>query len=174
MSSVLQGSTIAIGTNKGCVEIWDAEREKKLRTMTGHELRVGSLAWNGSILSTGSRDRKILHRDVRVPEHYIRELKGHRQEVCGLKWNTQTDQLSSGGNDNKLFIWEKTNDQPLFRFPEHTAAVKAIAWSPHQRGLLASGGGTADRKIRYWNTLTGNLLSEWDTGSQVSSLRQLE
>ncbi|KAJ9120849.1 hypothetical protein QFC22_002783 [Naganishia vaughanmartiniae] len=164
-----KGSTIAIGTNKGCVEIWDAEREKKLRTMTGHESRVGSLAWNGSILSTGSRDRKILHRDVRVPEHYIRELKGHRQEVCGLKWNTQTDQLSSGGNDNKLYIWEKTNDQPLFRFPEHTAAVKAIAWSPHQRGLLASGGGTADRKIRYWNTLTGNLLSEWDTGSQNSN-----
>ncbi|KAJ9095747.1 hypothetical protein QFC19_007460 [Naganishia cerealis] len=165
-----KGSTIAIGTNKGCVEIWDAEKEKKLRTMTGHEARVGSLAWNGSILSTGSRDRKILHRDVRVPEHYIRELKGHRQEVCGLKWNTQTDQLASGGNDNKLYIWEKTNDQPLFRFPEHTAAVKAIAWSPHQRGLLASGGGTADRKIRYWNTLTGNLLSEWDTGSQVCNL----
>jgi cell division cycle 20-like protein 1 (cofactor of APC complex) len=139
-----------------------------LRTMTGHESRVGALAWNGSILSTGSRDRKILHRDVRVPNHYIRELKRHRQEVCGLKWNTQTEQLASGGNDNKLFIWEKTNDLPTFRFPEHKAAVKAIAWSPHQRGLLASGGGTADKKIRYWNTMTGNLLSEWDTGSQVS------
>jgi cell division cycle 20-like protein 1 (cofactor of APC complex) len=136
--------------------------------MTGHESRVGALAWNGSILSTGSRDRKILHRDVRVPNHYIRELKGHRQEVCGLKWNTQAEQLASGGNDNKLFIWEKTNDLPTFRFPEHKAAVKAIAWSPHQRGLLASGGGTADKKIRYWNTMTGNLLSEWDTGSQVS------
>lgn len=165
-----QGSTIAIGTNRGIVEIWDAEREKKLRTMTGHESRVGALAWNGSVLSTGSRDRKILHRDVRVPSQYIHELKGHRQEVCGLKWNTQTDQLASGGNDNKLFIWEKTNEQPLFRFPEHKAAVKAIAWSPHQRGLLASGGGTADKKIRYWNTMTGNLLSEWDTGSQVSVL----
>lgn len=138
--------------------------------MTGHESRVGALAWNGSVLSTGSRDRKILHRDVRVPSQYIHELKGHRQEVCGLKWNTQTDQLASGGNDNKLFIWEKTNEQPLFRFPEHKAAVKAIAWSPHQRGLLASGGGTADKKIRYWNTMTGNLLSEWDTGSQVSVL----
>lgn len=140
--------------------------------MTGHDLRVGALAWNGSVLSTGSRDRKILHRDVRVPNQYIHELKGHRQEVCGLKWNTQTDQLASGGNDNKLFIWEKTNVQPLFRFPEHKAAVKAIAWSPHQRGLLASGGGTADKKIRYWNTMTGNLLSEWDTGSQVSSIRE--
>lgn len=32
------------------------------------------------------------------------------------------------------------------------AAVKAIDWSPHQAGLLASGGGTADRTIRFWNT----------------------
>jgi len=46
--------------------------------------------------------------------------------------------------------------------------VKAIAWNPHQHGILASGGGTADQKLRFWNTLTGNLLQEVDTGSQVS------
>ncbi len=42
--------------------------------------------------------------------------------------------------------------KPLFKFTQHTAAVKAIDWSPHQAGLLASGGGTADRTIRFWNT----------------------
>ena len=41
---------------------------------------------------------------------------------------------------------------PLYRFTEHTAAVKALAWSPHAHGLLASGGGTADRCIRFWST----------------------
>jgi WD40 repeat protein len=47
------------------------------------------------------------------------------------------------------------------------AAVKAIAWSPHQHGLLASGGGTADRCIRFWNTASGAALTAIDTGSQV-------
>ena len=37
-------------------------------------------------------------------------------------------------------------------------------------GLLASGGGTADRCIRFWNTLTGSPLNCIDTGSQVRSL----
>jgi cell division cycle 20-like protein 1 (cofactor of APC complex) len=60
--------------------------------------------------------------------------------------------------------------QPLHRFTDHIAAVKAIAWNPHQHGILASGGGTADQKLRFWNTLTGNLLQEVDTGSQVRSL----
>ncbi|CAF3481232.1 unnamed protein product [Rotaria sp. Silwood1] len=49
-------------------------------------------------------------------------------------------------------------------------AVKAIAWSPHQQGLLASGGGTADRHIRFWNTLTAQNLQSIDTGSQVCNL----
>lgn len=63
------------------------------------------------------------------------------------------------------------NLQPVVRFTEHTAAVKAIAWSPHQHGLLASGGGTADRCIRFWNTSTNTMLNCIDTGSQVSVMR---
>jgi len=42
----------------------------------------------------------------------------------------------------------------LAKFSQHQAAVKAIAWSPHRHGLLSSGGGTADRTIRFFNTLT--------------------
>lgn len=165
-----QGRYLAVGTNSGEVQVWDAEHEKKVRTMTGHSSRVGALAWNSPILTTGSRDRSILHRDTREPEHHMALLRGHRQEVCGLKWNTMTNQLASGGNDNRLLVWDGLNTTPLHRFTEHTAAVKAIAWSPHQQGLLASGGGTADMRIRFWNTITGQLLSDIDTGSQVCNL----
>lgn len=98
------------------------------------------------------------------------KLIGHKQEICGLKWNPDDGQLASGGNDNKLFVWDKLNTTPLYKFSEHTAAVKAIAWSPHQRGTLVSGGGTADRRIKFWNTLTGQRTNEIDTGSQVCNL----
>ncbi|XP_019078947.1 protein FIZZY-RELATED 3-like [Vitis vinifera] len=50
------------------------------------------------------------------------------------------------------------------------AAVKAIAWSPHQSSLLASGGGTADWYIRFWSTTSGNQLNHVDKGSQVCNL----
>ena len=65
---------------------------------------------------------------------------GHRQEVCGLKWSPDSQYLASGGNDNKLFVWNLNTTQPVHTFTEHIAAVKAIAWSPHHHGLLASGG----------------------------------
>ncbi|KAI9707468.1 MAG: substrate-specific activator of APC-dependent proteolysis [Candelina mexicana] len=170
VSWIQRGSHVSIGTNKGFVEIWDAEKCRRLRTMTGHTARVGALAWNDHILTSGSRDRLIYHRDVRQPDQWLRKLVGHKQEVCGLRWNAEDGQLASGGNDNKLMVWDKLSEQPLWKFSDHTAAVKAIAWSPHQHGLLASGGGTADRRIKFWNTQTGSLVQEIDTGSQVCNL----
>lgn len=164
------GTHLAIGTSKGLVEIWDATKIKNVRTMSGHNLRVSSLAWNEHILSSGSRDRTILNRDVRIESPYINKFETHKQEVCGLKWNVEENKLASGGNDNKLFVWDGLNPKPLHEFTDHTAAVKAIAWSPHQRGILASGGGTADKTIKTWNTLTGNLVHDVNTGSQVCNL----
>lgn len=142
----------------------------------------------------------ILQRDIRTPPVQAeRRLQGHRQEVCGLKWSTDHQLLASGGNDNKvgrpappqsrtkgapqgggglgltatipqLLVWNHSSLSPVQQYTEHLAAVKAIAWSPHQHGLLASGGGTADRCIRFWNTLTGQPLQCIDTGSQVCNL----
>ncbi|EHY57343.1 substrate-specific activator of APC-dependent proteolysis [Exophiala dermatitidis] len=170
VSWIQRGSHLAIGTHKGFVQIYDAEKGRRLRTMTGHTARVGALAWNDHILTSGSRDRLIYHRDVRSPDQYLRRLAGHKQEVCGLRWNTEDGQLASGGNDNKLIVWDKLSDTPRYRFSNHVAAVKAIAWSPHQHHLLASGGGTADRTIKFWNTSNGSLIKEVDTGSQVCNL----
>ena len=187
------------------------------------------------MLTSGSRDRFVHHRDVR--ENTVRPFRkaaGHRQEVCGLKWSQgagpQNSFLASGGNDNKVCIWDlrgskrqaglprstpfgaggsgsgsgggsisasasatsfsssfevatgpftdadpassnvaedDTGDQPLYKFHEHTAAVKALAWDPHMSGILATGGGTADKTIRFWNVQNGTMLNDMDTGSQV-------
>ena len=116
---------------------------KVIKTLYGHDGRICAIAWNSNFLSTGSRDKSILHRDLRTHSNYEAKLTGHRQEVCGLKWSFDEQQLASGGNDNKLLIWSAQNaHEPLARFSQHQAAVKAIAWSPHKHGLLASGGGT--------------------------------
>lgn len=167
-----RGTHLAVGTNKGDVQLWDTVKCKKIRTMGGHSARIGTLSWCGPTLASGSRDRLIYLRDVRMQPQYSARLCSHKQEVCGLKWSfDEPAMLASGGNDNKLLVWDiKNPSQPVHRFAEHTAAVKAIAWSPHQHGLLASGGGTADRCIRFWNTLSGVGLNTVDTGSQVCNL----
>mgnify|MGYP000859498876 FL=1 len=151
----LKGPMFALGTNSGEVQIWDVNKMKRVRILPGHTNRVGAIAWNSSILSTGSRDKTILHRDLRQNTPFMSKLIGHKQEICGLKWSPDDQQLCSGGNDNKLLVWNPYSTEPILKFNDHTAAVKAMAWSPHQHGMLVSGGGTAYRTIRFWNTLNG-------------------
>ena len=167
-----RGTHLSIGTNSGEVQLWDTVQCQKIRTFTGHSARVGSLAWTGPLLASGSRDRLIYLRDVRAQDGFTNRLSSHKQEVCGLKWSSDEPAfLASGGNDNQLHVVDSRNPStPMHRFCDHTAAVKAISWSPHQHGLLASGGGTADRCIRFWNTLSGTNLNCIDTGSQVCNL----
>ncbi|TPX51689.1 hypothetical protein SeLEV6574_g00158 [Synchytrium endobioticum] len=165
-----KGTAIAVGTNRGIVQLWDATRCKKIQEMTRHHNRVGTIAWRGASLTSGSRDRCIYHFDTRDSSRPVKTMNAHKQEVCGLKWNYEDTQLASGGNDNKLMIWDCRSTTPLHKFSEHVAAVKAIAWSPHQHGLLASGGGTADRRIRFQSTVTFSSLASIDAGSQVCNL----
>jgi cell division cycle protein 20 (cofactor of APC complex) len=170
------GGYLAVGTASADVQLWDADKMRQVRSMKGHSARVGALDWNSHILSSGSRDSSIIHHDVRVREHHVSTLVGHTQEVCGLKWSPDGTMLASGGNDNLLCIWDNAASagartaQPKHVITEHQAAVKALAWCPWQRGLLASGGGTADRCIKTWNAPSGTQLSSTDTGSQVCSL----
>ncbi|PZC84082.1 hypothetical protein B5X24_HaOG205804 [Helicoverpa armigera] len=170
------GSHLAVGTSAATVELWDCEKIKRLRVMDGHTGRVGSLAWNMYIVSSGARDGNIVHHDVRQRDHAVATIHAHTQEICGLKWSPDGKCLASGGNDNLLNIWpiaqgqHYSQTQHLYSFNQHLAAVKGLAWCPWSAGILASGGGTADRTIRIWNIKTGANLNTVDTKSQVCSI----
>lgn len=49
-----------------------------VRQLSGHEGRIGTVAWSDRILSSGSRDKSILHRDLRTKHNYEAKLVGHR------------------------------------------------------------------------------------------------
>jgi len=165
--------------------LWDTAKFERIRTIEQqHEGRISSLAWNplhSSLLSSGSLDSQIVNNDVRQRASFVSNYRGHRQEVCGLKWSTDGQQLASGGNDNLLCIWDVNNrprmteasqfQSPRFCFSEHKAAVKALSWCPWQKSLLASGGGSRDQSIKFWNTESGALVNSINTDSQVCSLQ---
>ena len=165
-----KGNLLAVGDFAGKLEIWDVNDNRKLRTLSGHSDRVDCLSWNGNLISTGSRDGTILTRDLRSQNDYIMKYEGHKEEVCGLKWSNNGQQLASGGNDNRMFIWGIRKLEAEAKFKEHLSAVKALAWSPHQQGLLLSGGGYTDKSIKIWNTLSMTLINSIQTDSQVCNM----
>ncbi|XP_058820845.1 cell division cycle protein 20 homolog [Topomyia yanbarensis] len=176
LSWIQEGHILAVGTSIGTLELWDCEQMKRLRVMDGHSGRVGVLAWNSYVVCSGSRDGSIVNHDVRSRDHIIASLRGHSQEVCGLKWSGDGKHLASGGNDNLVNVWSTANGAPhttttpLHAFNQHQAAVRALAWCPWQTNILATGGGTADRCIKFWNINNGQMINSVDTKSQVCGL----
>ena len=181
---------IAVGTNSSQIQLYDGRSLRKVRNLMGHSSRVSSLAWTQNRLTSGGRDSLILNHDVRSAQNVVSTYRAHQQEVCGLKWNDDGSCLASGGNENFLCLWDAAMslqnrrrhpfddsatslDQeygPRLLLKHHKAAVKALDWCPFHRGLLASGGGTADRTIKFWNSSSGAILNSIDTGSQVCSI----
>ncbi|KAL4934363.1 WD40 repeat domain-containing protein [Aspergillus undulatus] len=166
------GAYVGVGLGTGEVQIWDVEEGTKLRSMFGHESRVGVMGWSKHTLSTGARSGLVFNHDVRIAQHKVAELVSHTSEVCGLEWRSDGAQLATGGNDNLVNIWDaRSLSAPKFTKTNHRAAVKALSWCPWQLNLLATGGGSYDRHIHFWNTTTGARTNSIDTGSQVTSLR---
>jgi len=166
-----EGLHLSVGTSTGSTQLWDGTTQKQLRNLNGHAGRVGALAWHDHILSSGAADAEIHHHDVRVRDHLVATLAGaHTDLVCGLDYSSGGI-LASGGNDNKLCIWENTASQaPLNVLDGHDSAVKALKWCPFQRHVLASGGGSADRRLCLWNASSGRLLMAADAESQVTGI----
>lgn len=177
------GSYISIGKDDGLIEIWDIETNTRLRTLNceNHQTRIAAQSWSQHILTSGSKLGNIYHSDVRIAQHVINKIEDvHQAEVCGIEYKSDGNQFATGGNDNLVCIWDARNShglqetntkaQPLFTKTAHKAAVKALSWCPYQSSILATGGGTSDKTINFWNTSTGARVNTIETGSQISSL----
>lgn len=173
---------ILVGNSSGQIEVFDTETLLRVRSLPGHSIRTSSLSWNPAsnetVFNAGYRNSAIVQHDIRSRRAVFKvgeneRVPSHTQEVCGLEWNQSGSILASGSNDNKLCLWDvrSMSERPKFKIDSHAAAVKAIAWCPWKSNLLASGGGTSDRCIRFWNTSTGACLNCVDTKSQVCGIQ---
>lgn len=191
LSWMNNGIGLGVGLSNGNLEIWDVVKMSKVREIEAHSERISSLAWNNYIISSGSKDKVLKNFDVRSQDAEISRIHQHKQEICALKYSPEGDLLSSGGNDNVAYIWDvrKLNNKllnisnlndisnneystvkPFSVNNYHNAAVKAMAWCPWQRHILATGGGTKDKTIKIFNCDTNKIIKNVETGSQVCSL----
>jgi WD40 repeat protein len=166
-------SFLISGTNRGNISIWDEVTLKEKVNFLNFNERIGVIApfnLNPNLFSCGSSDMNIKTFDIRTPEKEINCFKGHKQEVCGLKWSLDDRRLASGGNDNKLFIWNSAKNEKENKLSAHKSAVKALDWSPYRFGYLLSGGGAQDRTLKFWNINTMTLVDSIDTCSQICNI----
>lgn len=171
ISSVKSNNNIvAMGCSDGNLVFYDLEKERIVVRKKYHDTRVSSLSWNDYILSSGDKKGRIVNFDVRTNSHEL--FLGHTQEICGLTWSEDKKFLASGGNDNDIRVWKLGHtSSKLLR--GHKSAVRALAWCPWRSATLASGGGTKDKCIKFWDVLEERVERSVETSSQVCSLTYL-
>ena len=164
----------------------------------GHNKEICSLKWNLDFkyLASGGNDNLVCLWDVRgklnQKQNTIWDLINSQSDDEEDKDND--NQMEEEENDinlrdniinenNRGFLSkkniniikkiEKKNDniiEPINIINKHKGPVRALAWSPWQRNVLATGGGKKDNFIRFYNADTKSVIGEYNTGSQVCQI----
>lgn len=166
------GKRLAFGMESGDIKIWDVKTNQAMRNLAGHQAKVGVLTWHENKLISGSKDKTIQVRDPRQPLSTMQEFKNHTRQVLNIAHSPfNVPHILSSGNDAKLFVQDLRNaESPLFQ-AAHDGPIRGIDWSPHRKGIFASGGGSSDKTLKKWNLNTRKLCDQVLTPAQICDLR---
>ena len=143
VSFSMDGKKVAIGSSDGQIVIFDVVTTNRLFGWSMSSA-VGTLSWSiNNTLSCGTKDGNLTdYQYIDQADDIIlkrRVLNAHEDSICCVRWSVEGKLLASGGNDNAVHIWETEKSVPKLSIRQHRAAVKAIAFSPWKRELLATG-----------------------------------
>ncbi|CAG85587.2 DEHA2B14498p [Debaryomyces hansenii CBS767] len=171
---------ILIGKDNGEV-LMLSQRENAIKaTLSNHDRSIFCFQWfpgsrqflagdsKGDVLCVNVTEDSMGNVSLRI--QCI--LECHQQQICGLALSNDSQLLAVGGNDNCCSIWDVSDvlAPKIKSVLPHKAAVKAIAFCPWANSILATGGGSNDRTIRFWHANTGTLLNTFAAKAQVTSL----
>lgn len=75
--------------------------------------------------------------------------------VAALVVSIDNRLLVSGGDDQRIKIWDLKTGQLLRTLTDHQGSISALAISPNNKWLVS---GSSDRSIKIWNLNTGQLI----------------
>lgn len=167
------GERLFVGCDIGDGEIYDVVTNELI---SRYELFVDNSVlvadWKENTIIAGCRDGKMAILDSRDDDCLPKIECAHLEEVCAIKMQSETTYFATSSNDCSVRIWDirSIENGPLVKYEQHEAAIRAMCWSPTQKELIVTGGGTADKNIKLWNSQTGETIRSIDTGSQVCNL----
>jgi WD40 repeat protein len=125
------------------VRLWDASTGKEVWSGGVGAGGADSVCFSpdGKWLAAGFAQGKIAVLALGDPgsASFVREWKGHKEDVRALAFSPDGKILSSGSWDDTVKIWDPGEGKETRVFSEHGASVNALSFSPDGK-LLASGG----------------------------------
>lgn len=166
------GQVQSLGADNGLVSLFDIEKKTAIDSMHSDSCRVGvGLFVDESVAVCGDMGGLIAVRDFRTKDKVDRILVSNHGEVCGLNYCSLQGKLASGCNNNLINVWDLRADRPELTLDYHHAAVRALAWSSQEAGILYSGGGNKDKTLKAYNCKTNSLIKSVKVESQITGIQ---
>ena len=140
-----------------------------LARLTCHSQQVCGIAWgpDGAFFATGGNDNQMfLFESKSILKRSSQGGNTHGPTVHVRDGSSASSNATLTGQGAVLTILPGL-EKHIFAL---NAAVKAIAFAPWQSTLLAAGGGSNDRCIHFFHTLSGANLATIECHAQVTSL----
>ncbi|KAI9820758.1 MAG: hypothetical protein M1827_005128 [Pycnora praestabilis] len=144
-----------------------------LARISVHTQQICGLSWSldGEYFATGGNDNacclfevaNTLGQGASIDDHTSQPMVEEYTDAAGETRNRQRVVLGQG----QTIAINSGHEKHRWM---HNAAVKAIAFCPWQRGLVATGGGSNDRCIHFYHTFSGACLATISVAAQVTSL----
>lgn len=132
-----------------------------------HSQQICGLSWstNGSLFATGGNDNLCcLYEVSAVFKISPANLDINEEEFVGNDGSRHVHVISAQSRQRVILPGLEKHRWP------HGAAVKAIAFCPWRDGLVATGGGSNDKCIHFFHTVSGACLATISVAAQVTSL----
>lgn len=145
----------------GIINIWDLEKKKLVKHLTGHVGGIYGTAFSpdGKYLASGGMDQTVRVWDLSTDKEIKQITTEYAVIVSDVEFSPDGKHLAAASWDKKVKIYN-TADWSLEKSLEgHTSIVTTINYSPDGK-YLASGAGNntvskADNSVIIWDTQTG-------------------
>lgn len=168
------GKTIALGSILGTVRLFDIETEEPISSfnhVARPALSIDILSKTDVFVSAHQSGQFVIS-DFRADSQNQGSIIRKVDEICYRAiFSPDNSKLAISHSENSISIFDlRQLDKPITKNDSHCSGIHAMAWSPHEPDLIATGGGQFDKTIKIWNTQTGKVLREVSTESQVCNL----
>ena len=106
------GSTLAVGTFDGAVEVWDIETQERRLTFPASSGAVGDIAYSpdGTRIATAGEDGTARLFDAATGREQL-VLRGHTYLVTGIAFSPDGSRLATAAPDGLVRVWTLDLDE---------------------------------------------------------------
>nr|POE65940.1 putative wd repeat-containing protein c13g6.08 [Quercus suber] len=141
-----------------------------LARISCHTQQVCGLAWSsdGHLFATGGNDNQMfLFESKKLFSQASTKKGGQKDDAVSVPSVRSTSTYGTGIGQEQVLNILLGQQRHIFTL---NAAVKAIAFAPWQKSLIAAGGGSNDRCIHFFHATSRTSLATIDCHAQVTSL----